>query len=81
MQEAVRLKLQQVPRIAFLRLPEWPFEEPHIGKTEWRHARCDRWFDYSFRIERIASSHSGSECLWKSGADGSGYGTRANTPK
>jgi hypothetical protein len=44
MEQTIRLKLQQVSGVPFLRLPEWPFKEPHVGKTECRGARRDSWF-------------------------------------
>jgi hypothetical protein len=81
MEETIRLKLQQVSGVAFLRLPERPFEEPHIGKTECRGARRESWFDCSFRSERVVSSRRGCKYLWKSGADGSSYGASAHTLK
>jgi hypothetical protein len=81
MEETIRLKLEQVCGVAFLRLPEWPFEEPHISKFEGRGPRRDSWFHYSAWRRRVVLPRRRSECEWKSVPDGRRYGARAHTLK
>jgi hypothetical protein len=57
MEETIRFKLKKIPGVALLRLPEWPFEEPHVGKTECCRTRCDSWLDNSDWRQRVVSSH------------------------
>src|SRR6266542_2307617 len=84
MQEAIRLKLQQVSPIKFLRLPERPVKKANISWIERRRARGHSLIGPSFSNRRLGDGRGergGESCTHGGGHGSCRNGLKLLTPR